>query len=179
MAAYGQEFINPFERLDPFRVNLDSANETTNHFESIAVNHNIAPSQEEISFEWSLSELTQLDKALPTLSDLMHILNTPSFNDKLKKSVQEMQDNNITLSNTIIGGTSAISTGLSVGYLIWTLRSGILMSSLLSSLPAWRFVDPLPILEGKINQDDDQESLESLIESSAEAQDAQQEVNRV
>src|SRR4029079_3490501 len=44
--------------------------------------------------------------------------------------------------------TSAVaSMGLSVGYVIWLLRGGVLVSTVLSSLPAWRLVDPLPVLE--------------------------------
>jgi len=44
------------------------------------------------------------------------------------------------------------------------------MGSMLSSLPAWRFVDPLPVLSSLADTDDqdmDGESLESIVESSA------------
>jgi hypothetical protein len=69
------------------------------------------------------------------------------------------------LTAAVVGGTAAVSTGLSVGYVIWTLRSGILVTGLLSSLPAWRFIDPLPILSGASSgdSDEDDESLESLV----------------
>jgi hypothetical protein len=56
---------------------------------------------------------------------------------------------------------AAATLGLSVGYVIWLLRGGVLLSSLLSSLPAWRLVDPLPIL-GRLDEDDEDESDESL-----------------
>jgi hypothetical protein len=49
---------------------------------------------------------------------------------------------------------AAVAMGLSVGYVIWLLRGGVLLSSFLSSLPAWRLVDPLPIL-GHLDDDDD------------------------
>jgi hypothetical protein len=64
--------------------------------------------------------------------------------------------------------SAAASLGLSVGYVIWLLRGGVLLSSLLSTLPAWRLVDPLPVL-GRLEEEDDaedapDESLESLVE---------------
>lgn len=68
----------------------------------------------------------------------------------------------------IVGASVAAGTGLSVGYVLWLLRGGVLLSSLLSALPAWRFIDPLPVLgrmkDGDDEDDDeDDESLESLV----------------
>ena len=52
---------------------------------------------------------------------------------------------------------------LSAGYLAWCLRGGALIASALSSLPAWRSFDPLPVLEfwernnkSKNDEEDDQ-----------------------
>jgi len=69
-------------------------------------------------------------------------------------------------TRALFGTSTGISTGLSVGYLIWLVRGGTLMGSVLSSLPAWRFVDPLPVL-GSIagDADKDGESLESIVEN--------------
>jgi len=36
--------------------------------------------------------------------------------------------------------------GASVGYLLWLARGGVLMASLMSALPGWTAVDPLPVL---------------------------------
>ena len=49
--------------------------------------------------------------------------------------------------------------------LIWLLRGGVLLSSLLSSLPAWRLVDPLPVLSRLSDDSDDEDdtSLEELV----------------
>ncbi len=41
----------------------------------------------------------------------------------------------------------AVSTGLSIGYVVWLLRSGVLLTALLSSVPAWQFVNPLLVLD--------------------------------
>jgi hypothetical protein len=67
----------------------------------------------------------------------------------------------------VIGNSLTLSAGLSVGYVIWLARSGVLLSSVLSSMPAWRFIDPLPVLSGKRGgaQEDDDESLESMVQN--------------
>jgi hypothetical protein len=50
---------------------------------------------------------------------------------------------------------------LSVGYLVWLVRGGILLSSLLSALPAWRMLDPLPVL-ARVGDDEDDEDVNTL-----------------
>jgi hypothetical protein len=65
------------------------------------------------------------------------------------------------------GTVTVAGSALSVGYVLWLLRGGVLLSSLLSSLPAWRFIDPLPVLSrggSPVDDDDeDDESLEDLV----------------
>ena len=50
------------------------------------------------------------------------------------------------IGQTFVGSSVALSTGISVGYVVWIARGGLLLASLVSSMPAWRLVDPLPIL---------------------------------
>jgi hypothetical protein len=38
---------------------------------------------------------------------------------------------------------------------IWLLRGGLLLSSLLSSLPAWHAMDPMPVLARSNNSEED------------------------
>ena len=61
--------------------------------------------------------------------------------------------------------TVTLSSGLSVGYVIWLLRGGLLLGSVMSAMPAWRSLDPLPVL-GSLGDDDDgdTETLESMVE---------------
>lgn len=63
---------------------------------------------------------------------------------------------------------AAISTSVSVGYVVWLLRGGSLVASFLTSLPAWQSFDPLPVLEqfDSNGEDDDEESLESIASGS-------------
>jgi hypothetical protein len=60
---------------------------------------------------------------------------------------------------------AAATLGLSVGYVIWLLRGGVLVSSLLSSLPAWRLVDPLPILGRLDDEESSDEAADDTLES--------------
>lgn len=67
----------------------------------------------------------------------------------------------------IVNSTIAVTGSISVGYVVWMIRGGVLMSSILSSLPAWKMIDPLPILgDGAMDGDEDDESLESMVEKS-------------
>ncbi|MGH8673592.1 MAG: hypothetical protein ACREVG_04725 [Burkholderiales bacterium] len=87
--------------------------------------------------------------------------------DRLRRGVQAEAD----LEQRVIASSIAVGAGISIGYVLWLLRGGVLLTSLLSSLPAWRFVDPLPVLArlGGGNDDDDDESLESIVAGDAGA----------
>ena len=70
-------------------------------------------------------------------------------------------------SRVVVGSSLALTTGFSVGYFLYLLRGGAIMASMMTSLPAWRFVDPLPILNSldDLNGADksDKESLQSIV----------------
>ncbi|MFK7856966.1 MAG: cadherin-like domain-containing protein, partial [Granulosicoccus sp.] len=91
--------------------------------------------------------------------------NTEDFIASLDKQ-QANLDEQASFAQTIVGSSVGISSGLSVGYLIWLIRGGTLMGSVLSSMPAWRFVDPLPILGSLVEDiDGDDESLASMVDA--------------
>ncbi|MCF8080764.1 MAG: hypothetical protein K9K88_15910, partial [Desulfobacterales bacterium] len=92
-------------------------------------------------------------------------------------SLKEETAGDIEYNQAVLSTSIAVATGLSMGYVAWLLRSGILLSSLLSSMPAWRFLDPLPILAGRRDDSDeeDEESLESIIEKGAPPKDPKNE----
>jgi len=80
-------------------------------------------------------------------------------------AIKEEIGQEILLGKTVVGSAIATSVGLSAGYVVWLLKGGSLMASVLSSMPAWQFTDPLAILVGKKDdEDDDDESLETIIE---------------
>ncbi len=51
-----------------------------------------------------------------------------------------------------VGGAAVGSVLLSAGYVAWSINGGYLLASALSSLPAWRMVDPLPILDASLSK---------------------------
>jgi hypothetical protein len=62
--------------------------------------------------------------------------------DQLRQEVTEARQTGV-LS---LASTALVSTGLSVGYVVWLVRGGVLMTSLMSAVPAWAGMDPLPVL---------------------------------
>lgn len=65
----------------------------------------------------------------------------------------------------IIGTTKVVSTSLTVGYVVWMVRGGTLVASLVASLPAWTTFDPLAILAAVDSNEGltDGESLTDLV----------------
>ena len=68
------------------------------------------------------------------------------FNAQLRKIRREM-DNVIEEEQQHRAMVSGITLSLTTGILIWSLRASSLLLALMSMLPLWRGIDPLPILE--------------------------------
>jgi len=90
--------------------------------------------------------------------------------ERLRNSLDDLEQetaNDIEFSKTVVGSAVAASIGLSVGYVVWMIRGGMLLASVLSSMPAWQIADPLPILAGDKDdaESDDRESLEKIIKN--------------
>jgi Tfp pilus assembly protein FimT len=87
------------------------------------------------------------------------------------ESVAEMMTSEIELDGLSAGALGMMSLSLSAGYAFFTIRAGYLVSSLLATMPAWRMIDPLPVLtyldENRRKRGDGQqdETLESLVRS--------------
>lgn len=67
----------------------------------------------------------------------------------------------------VVASSAALTTGVAVGYALWLLRGGVLLASLLASMPAWRAIDPLPVLgrldaRGRDDADED-DSLRGML----------------
>jgi parallel beta-helix repeat protein len=92
-------------------------------------------------------------------------LNNQAFTDDVQKARNEA-DRSIRLDKNVVASTTAVTTTLSIGYVIWLVRGGALLSSLLAALPAWRAVDPLPILGtmAENEEDKDDDSLDAMID---------------
>ena len=60
------------------------------------------------------------------------------------------------------------TSAMTAGYMFWMVKGGYLLASVMSQLPAWRFMDPLPILDAvdgwaAADAGDDEEEEEDLI----------------
>jgi uncharacterized delta-60 repeat protein len=64
----------------------------------------------------------------------------------------------------IVGSSAVVSTSVSVGYVIWILRGGSLLTAFMSASPAWQSFDPLPILQSfDKNGFEDEETLLKIV----------------
>jgi hypothetical protein len=86
-------------------------------------------------------------------------------------AIEKQTGGDIELDEAIAGTAAALTTGLSAGYVVWLLRGGMLLSSLLSQMPAWHLADPLPILTRMKDESNDDESLESIIKEGSKNDD--------
>lgn len=113
----------------------------------------------------------EMNKVLDLLYKKRSILETKMLTRALDYLQEEMSQEAL-LEKTVIGSAIAATTTLSAGYVIWLIRSGVLLSSLLSSMPAWQLADPLAVLSGRREEgeDDRDESLESIIKSGGQQQ---------
>jgi hypothetical protein len=107
-------------------------------------------------------------------------LNGPAFasvffrsdTELVTEQQEEREEALMNAEKLVVGTTTVVSTSVSVGYVIWMLRGGSLLTTFLSSLPAWQSFDPLPILESFQDGEDqssDDESLESLVTTNGES----------
>ena len=62
--------------------------------------------------------------------------------DELKRQMTESTD----AQRNVMASSVVMTTGLSAGYVVWLVRGGVLVSSMLSALPAWQLIDPLPVM---------------------------------
>lgn len=61
----------------------------------------------------------------------------------LKRAVNVSQEQH----ELVVRITAVTGTTLSVGFIVWALRSGAIMASLLATMPAWQHFDPLPVVK--------------------------------
>jgi hypothetical protein len=109
---------------------------------------------------------TEMNTVLDLLYKKRSILETQMLKESLDL-LREETTSEARLEKTVIGSAIAATTSLSAGYVIWLIRSGVLLSSLLSSMPAWQLADPLAVLAGKRDEseDDADDSLAGIIKS--------------
>jgi len=80
-----------------------------------------------------------------SLAQMTQLLASDELMRRFREVQRQMQAQG-DLERVFVGSSVVVGSGLSVGYVVWLLRGGILMSSMLSALPAWQLIDPLPVL---------------------------------
>jgi hypothetical protein len=102
------------------------------------------------------------------VDDFQRVLRSSAFEaelDRMREDVRKEFD----LDRTTSISAAGVTLGASVIYVLWLIRGGVLMSSYLSALPAWRVLDPLPVLS-RVDDDYDAEDddLDALAGDDAE-----------
>ncbi|MDA1053413.1 MAG: Ig-like domain-containing protein [Planctomycetota bacterium] len=84
--------------------------------------------------------------------------------DTLQKELESESE----LELHFVGTATVMTAAVSTGYVIWALRGSFLLASFLSTVPTWRSLDPLPIIESDrrtADAVDDDESLADIAQS--------------
>ena len=105
--------------------------------------------------------------------DLSYLVST-EFIQELEQVEGDLEFNGA-VPEWATGTAVATTASLSVGYIMWMLRGGYVLASVLSTMPVWQNIDPLPVLAAlESADDDDDESLETMIDrASDEADDSE------
>jgi len=85
--------------------------------------------------------------------------------NSFRDDVNSRRESTTMMENIVVGTTTAVSGGLTVGYVIWLIRGGSLLATMMSVMPTWISFDPLPVMD-RFEEDDlieDEESLASIV----------------
>lgn len=119
----------------------------------------LATEQAEVVF--SRFALSQRSEGV-TVEEMQRSLRSTEFSgqlDRMRAALQEDLDLNRNVTISVAG----VSLGLSLVYVLWLIRGGVLMGSYLSALPAWRVLDPLPVLSRVDDEaQEDDEALDAV-----------------
>ena len=87
---------------------------------------------------------------------------TNVFWDELDKSTRDHFNELQIGVPSLVASTASF---LTVGYVAWIIRGGVLLTTFMSSIPAWKTLDITPILESSTLADEDDESIEQMVDS--------------
>jgi hypothetical protein len=84
--------------------------------------------------------------------------------------LREELDAGIHLSEVATGTFMMAASTFSIGYVFWSIRTGFLITSVLTAMPAWQSFDPVPLLntmEDDDSRESDDQTLESMVKTAA------------
>ena len=98
-------------------------------------------------------------------ADVQRTLRSSVFSDQLDQLRGHLHEE-LELDRTVTVSVAGVSLGLSLVYVLWLIRGGVLMGSYLSALPAWRVLDPLPVLS-RVDEEteEDDEALDAVTDA--------------
>ncbi|MGO9111654.1 MAG: DUF4347 domain-containing protein, partial [Thermoguttaceae bacterium] len=89
-----------------------------------------------------LGRLLDTSSSASARADLSDVAQgSPLWNDL--NAMDQKFVSQVNRQDLVVGTALTVSTGFTVGYVIWMLRGGMLLTSLLAQMPAWRLLDPL------------------------------------
>jgi len=77
--------------------------------------------------------------------------------DKMKQQISESTAEEVSDIEFKAAAVSSSGVALTAGVVAWVLRSGALLTSLMSTIPLWKGYDPLPILAYRDDEDEDED----------------------
>ena len=101
-----------------------------------------------------------------TVAKLQPFVSTSWLWEQMEEVAEQLEQEQTSTVGKIILQASVTSLGM--GYVLWTLRSGYLLASVMSAMPAWHRFDPLPIVSfatAKRRDLDAKKNRGSLVES--------------
>ncbi len=102
------------------------------------------------SRDWSLGNETLTGSMIARRSSYDSVGRDSGMWREMDQVAQQQQEGarTVEVATRVTAGTVVgLSTAASIGYLVWSVKSGALLSSFVAALPSWRVFDPLPILE--------------------------------
>jgi hypothetical protein len=121
--------------------------------------------------EFHVTGFAGLDAGITRLSvqQLQQTLRSGAFVEEVNRLRKQLQDD-FNLDRTTSITVAGLSLGVSVVYVLWLILGGVLLGSYLSALPAWRMIDPLPVL-ARTGDDEEQDDDEALPPDADQAPD--------
>ena len=96
--------------------------------------------------------------------------------DKMQEQINEHITENMTDAELKAAVVSSSGVALTAGVVAWVLRSGALMTSLISTIPLWKGYDPMPILAKQDEDDEDDDLLKEKVPTSLDEMKKQKEL---
>jgi len=104
---------------------------------------------EKSEVEEPLTEVTKVEEPAPPPQLDMSKIDQNVFAASLDASLSDLENHDKIFNTSPVTVTLGLGSMVTAGYVAWVLRSGALLSALLSSMPAWGRFDPIVVLASR------------------------------